>query len=317
MGLMNAARTEETGIRGLVVCGMHRSGTTFIGEILRRFDKTAVIHEPFNQVYGLSDIRYLYPCDLDEVHGEWAINVIENMLAGKARYVRKVSGDKTLKAICRYVSGGRTSIDIVKYRLQSLIAPNVIPVMKDPFQSLLARKLLSNNFGVIIVIRHPVAVWNSIRRMRWQLDLKEIDCLNQLLKNGVNVGYCGALEDLTEVVKFALLWRAIHTYVNALSKDKLLFVVTHEDLCFSPTNFVRQVEEKYGLKAGDKVFGYVENAMNSDTVSVKGNKLHEFNRNSRDLATSWIGKVNSEEELAIRNLTGDLVEEIYGKWYPI
>lgn len=44
----------------IVLTGMHRSGTTFLGEVISKSTAVSVLHEPFNRIYGISEIQYDY-----------------------------------------------------------------------------------------------------------------------------------------------------------------------------------------------------------------------------------------------------------------
>jgi hypothetical protein len=293
---------------------MHRSGTTFIGEILRRYDGTSIIHEPFNQEYGLADVPSVYPCDNDGA-GEKSLQTIEKLLDGRARYVRHVHDDGPLKSLARWLTGGRTAIDVTQYRLRKRLGLSVLPVLKDPFQVLISRHLLVAGFGVLVVIRHPAAIWKSIRRMGWQLDPRRLGCQQLLLSDPV-IQSLGDLDNAPEIVKFAALWRAIHRYVLETPQHDHLYILTHEQLCMTPESFGQEMERRFGLCSGPRVVEYMKQSMGSELVAVSGNKLHEFKRNSKDLARSWVGNIDEDEETMLRRVTGELVDKIYGDWYP-
>lgn len=306
--------SQTSRIRGLVVSGMHRSGTTFIGEILRRYEGTSIIHEPFNQEYGLAEVPSVYPCD-NEGAGETSLQTIEQLLGGRARYVRHVPGDGPLKALARWLTGGRTAVDVTYYRLRKGLGHPVLPVLKDPFQVLITRHLLAAGFGVLVVIRHPAAIWKSIRRMGWHLDPGRLGC-QELLHTDPVIQSLGDLHNAPEIVKFAALWRAIHRYVLETPQHDHLYILTHEELCMVPESFGQEIERRFGLYSGPRVVEYMNQSMGAELVAVTGNKLHEFKRNSKDLARSWVGNMEEEEEALLRRVTGDVVDEIYGDWYP-
>jgi len=302
-------------VRGLVVCGMHRSGTTFVGELIRQFRRTAIIHEPLNREFGLAGVPSVYPCDLSEGEGRNALRLVESVLAGRGKFVRRVVTDRPLKAFGRLITGGRTGVDVTGYRLRRAFQGDVLPVIKDPFLVLMAKSLLAAGFGVVVVVRHPAAVWQSIGRMGWKLDLSEFS--GELVhRAGSFAGGIDRLVGDSELRKFACLWRAIHEYVLAIPAHSKLCVVKHEDLCMRPGEFLEELGERYGLRGGGKVDAYVERSMRSELVSVSGSKLHEFRRDSRALARAWMGRISSSDEQELRVITEDVVKQLYGGWYP-
>lgn len=297
-------------IRPIIVTGMHRSGTTFVGEILRRYSGTAIIHEPLNQDYGLKDVLRVYPSDSAESDQPgYAVDVYRRLLAGQAAFIRRVPSDPPRKALLRLLSGGRTGVDVTMYRAKRLFSKSLVPVIKDPFAALSCKSLLAADFAVIFIVRHPAAVWQSIRRMNWTIDLRQVGCpgafSEELCANG------------SELEKFSHLWAYIHEYALSLPPKRELLLTTHESLCLSPAAFMAEIAERFGFIADKSVNEFVHNSMNSEIVSVSGTQLHEFNRNAKALAYSWRGKLPKTDEDLIRGVTGNLVERLYGSWYPL
>jgi len=307
---------KSSSMRGIVVTGMHRSGTTFVGEILKRYNNTSLIHEPFNREYGLKGLDSVYACDLNNDHYNFSLLMLNNLLKGNAKYVRKAQGDSFPKAIARFVAGGNTSVDTKRYRFKRLFNQKLMPVIKDPFLVLLTRMLLNNDFGVIIIIRHPAAVWNSLLRMGWKLDVSTLGCSN-LFAADSKVSSIPDLQSQSEVVKFCALWRVIYSYVVALGDHPRLYKITHEEICNNPQQFLNQLSNRYRLLPSRSLLPFIDKSMNSHLVSITGNQLHAFNRDSQQLSTAWIGALSENDEMTIRELTGDLVEKIYGSWVPV
>ncbi|WP_156493872.1 hypothetical protein, partial [Alcanivorax sp. HI0007] len=164
----------------IVITGMHRSGTTIIGEFLRRAPSVSVIHEPFNRTFGEERVEHDYP-----IRGGkdflYVDDILEDIKKRKnLRFKRAHPKDSLIKKILRPFVGGRSGIDYFSYRFFSVLGPRKI-VLKDPFLSLSLKD--KNNEKYVVVCRHPCAVWLSIKNMNWRSDPKKssfIDTENEL-----------------------------------------------------------------------------------------------------------------------------------------
>jgi len=58
-GLVSGA--EEAGLCLGVITGVHRSGTTILGQFARIHRGVSVLHEPFNPRYGDRDVKRVFP----------------------------------------------------------------------------------------------------------------------------------------------------------------------------------------------------------------------------------------------------------------
>lgn len=294
---------------------MHRSGTTLTGRILARFPDVQVIHEPLNREYGLKGILHVYPCDVDAGQERLYGALLAGMLAGKAGCVRRVAGDRPVKALARAVSGGRTGLDLAAFRLRRLLSPTLQPLIKDPFAALLSRSLIGEGCRVLALVRHPAAVWLSIKRMEWQFRYAGFACPGIFRELGLPVS-AAALDARPEVEKFAWLWAAIYTYLERLAGHERFLLVRHEDLCARPYAELRRMADFFGLAPHARSRAFIAGRMFAGTVTVPGKRLHVFERNASALPAAWQGRLGREEEAIIQTVCGPVVERFYGRWLP-
>ncbi len=313
---LGRTKNKNTPFKGiLTITGMHRSGTTFVGNILNQFDHIDVIHEPLNMEFGLAGVKHVYPCDKIIEQKDYYLGLLQDMLTAKAGYIRTAEDDGILKIIGRFLLGGRTGFDMIKHRLKAKISPRTL-VIKDPFQIMLLDTMIKEGVSAIVIVRHPAAVWQSILRMDWKLDIKQLGNYNLLSMDPFRCGNDN-FKNKSEVVKFSIVWRMIYEYIHNLTNNSRLLVVKHEDICTMPYDFIKKLEKRYNLRHTRKVYNYIDRMMFSNTIDKKSSKLHEFKRNSRELARSWIDNINPEDEKVIREIAGDLVDVFYGDWYAI
>lgn len=307
-----------TGRRGalLVVTGMHRSGTTLTGRILARCPGVQVIHEPLNRGYGLDEVRHVYPCDVDPEQDRYYGDLLQRMLAGRAGLVRRVAGEPPVKALARAAVGGRTGLDVARYRLRRTLSPSVQPILKDPFASLLSRSLIREGGRIVALVRHPAATWLSIRRMEWQFRFSDFAADGVFRDLGLPVS-AAALDGRPEVEKFAWLWTAIYTYLGRLVGHERFLLVRHEDLCEQPYLQLERLATFFGLAHGRRARAFIDRSMFAETVAVTGKRLHVTARNAAALPAAWHGRLGSDEAAVIKTVCGPLVERHYGRWQPV
>ena len=84
------------------ISGMHRSGTTWVGQVVQHALPQSVIHEPFNADIGLSDVtRWYYgPADAEHV-----TQLVRGLRDGKLGYRRRRRTDGILKGAVRQIVG--------------------------------------------------------------------------------------------------------------------------------------------------------------------------------------------------------------------
>ena len=59
----------------VLVTGIHRSGTTFVGEVLAKSDGLFYFHETLNRNWGLEGVEHWFPNGNDE-EGRYSVSLI-------------------------------------------------------------------------------------------------------------------------------------------------------------------------------------------------------------------------------------------------
>lgn len=306
---------EKNG-RFFVVTGMHRSGTTLTGRILSLYPDLHVIHEPLNKEYGVSGVHHIYPCDMNCDQGRYYLGLLDKLLSGRAGFVRHVPEDRWTKAIVRAIIGGRTGFNTAGLRLRKLVSRFFIPVFKDPFEVLMSRSLIERGARVIALVRHPMAIWLSIRRMGWRFSYADF-AYPGVFADLVLPAPTRAMDTLPEIEKFAWLWMVIYSYLDRLVGNERLLLVRHEDLCLRPYEELQRIETFLDLPAREKARDFIYKHMFAETVTAKDKRLHSLERDSRKLASSWYGRLERYDEPIIKDICRPLVEHYYGQWKPV
>ena len=297
----------------IVVTGMHRSGTTFIGRLLSHYRSLQVIHEPLNKVYGLSGVNYIYPVDFCDDQSKYYLSLLQHSTERFPKIITKVQGEKIGKTVMRAGIGGRTKRDFVRFFFRNYVFGNITPVFKDPFAVLLVRSLLNMNHHVLVLIRHPAAVWTSICRMGWSVNLTKeyFGKRNECLDIPSNMYSNSNIED---VERFSWLWRAIYSYISRELSSSNMFLLKHESFCLNPNSEIAKIEKFLNLSPSAKSKKYIRRNMFESDANAHGYKLHEFRRDSKYLTSAWRSCISRKDENIIRSICEKLVVQHYGEW---
>jgi hypothetical protein len=280
----------------ILITGMHRSGTTFLSKIINHERHYHSIHEPTNVDFGLVGIKkwYYYGPTLEKN----IARIFGNMLVGQMKFKVPVLYSNN---IIRRLFKSRGNIDYLKFKYSPKKKELLI---KDPFLSLAADYFLEINKGnkVIFIVRHPVAIFESIKRMNWDFDFNQSDL------NNIIVDYpqfkSAPISTVTE--RLSLLWCIINTVIiNTNNRyPNTTLIIRHEDLSVKPIKVVKEIYSFLNMEYRENTERFIKSTMFDSTVNPKHKKQFDFKRNSFDLAYSW-KKKNDPMHSEIISLTKD------------
>lgn len=284
-----------------VLSGMHRSGTTFLGKIFKESDNYHVFHEPFNRTFGIEGVNFDY-INLNSESNLNYLNAISNF--EHLNFSRKSHFDNLQKKILRKIWGGRTEQEWRKIRLLNLVKRKNI-ILKDPFLSRSNKYLTEQlDIKVIYLVRHPCAVWNSIKNMGWKLNL-------QNYSSNSDAARLSQYFDSDEITKFSKVWEDIQAQNTQIENDNFKFI-RHEDLCTNPIETISSCLSFFGNKTAGLDTKIVEKYMSSSNQSKKKSQLHDFKRNPLELTRAWESELSKSEINIIMNNCEKYTTMIYG-----
>lgn len=279
------------------VTGMHRSGTTWVGQVVQQAQPDSVLHEPFNAKIGLPGItRWYYgPADRDHVCAQ-----MEALLSGDASYRYRRPEESIFKGGLRRLAG----TDYHRSLRKALASSHDTIVLKDPFLSRLGA-VLAEHFEAkgAILIRHPAALVHSLRRMGWRIP--------NLDDAQAPVAYED--EDLQFAFGLGWFWSRLYADVVAAQQNRPdhLLMVKHEDLCLNPLEEGARVLTHLDIPVTDQAKRYLDESTSGDAGQIEGNTLHQMKRSGVALANAWRGRLPEEAVEAVRAGAGDLLENLY------
>jgi hypothetical protein len=238
--------------QGILVAGLQRSGTSWIGKMLEASGEAVYVNEPMNPNHppGRSpgvlnadvDSRFQYICADNEERWVKAFNDTLRLRYHVAAEIRRNHKPYDLARMVKY------STDFTVGRLRGRRA-----LIDDPCSTFSAM-WLNKQFGVtaVISVRHPLSFVGSWRRLNWKVNL--YDLLDQpLLMRDVLGPYEDDLRAMADsddqVAKAALLWRVTYTVLGDLDKQQpgLLHIHRYEDLASDPMTKFRELYAVCGL----------------------------------------------------------------------
>jgi len=290
----------------LLVTGMPRSATTWVGRVISSSPKVHFVNEPFNpnvhdgvtgQRIGFPDWftrldngnAAQYEGRLDRVYASWWRPTAPRKQTKNRTALRSAMGFSARAAACKLRGG--------------------IPLYKDPIALLSADWLAKQyNLSVIVMMRHPLSFVGSMKRRQWAFDFNNF--ANQpAVVDGVLSDYADVIrqecdEPSSIVVRSALLWKMLmHAIKGYQAKHTEWRFERAEDMAAEPLERVTQVCDWLGLTLDDEIKKAVaEMAAKSNPTDVETGQ-HWWKRNVSEVGDLWKERLTQDEIKAIRDIT--------------
>lgn len=302
----------------VVITGMHRSGTTFLGEMVRSsLPATMLLHEPLNLRYGCKGVPCWYPY-LSEVPDDKEAHLkslVDNVMRLKCDYIKTTGSEKNLiEKLGRALGLATGPKSYYLSRVQRLLGYDRL-VIKDPFMLMMIPYLTAlPGTKVILLVRHPAALYFSMRRMNWHFDfthLKKQEKLQRLVDFGkMDFDIGGTSQEV------GLLWKILHDILvreGVLDNERVL-VIRHEDLCMEPVRTMDSVCSFLGEKLSNQAEQHILSSTQAETVHAKSGVLHDMTRNAKALATSWHARAHEADIAHMEQIVGERLYSFYPGW---
>jgi len=283
----------ESAVRPILVTGMHRSGTTWLGRMLCASGRLIDVQEPLNVRNRLTILKSRVPI--------WYAYITES---NEEVFLRAYRDAVTFRVhplwdLARIRFGLHRSPLRVSKRWGSFLlgrAQRRRLLIKDPFAVFsipwFARRL---NCQIVVTVRHPAAVVSSLKERGWWFDFSDLLCQSQLMADQLaryEPAMRKALENPDDIIgQGSLLWTIIHQTVREhQARGVDLRVVRHEDLTAHP-------EREYEV-----LYQHLELPFTSAVRRTVA-------RSAR--ASAWRSRLDADELARIRTLTEDVWPDYY------
>jgi hypothetical protein len=191
-------------------------------------------------------------------------------------------------------------------------------LLRDPF-AVFSIPWFTHRLGcdVVVIVRHPVAVVSSLKRLGFTFDFN--DLLQQPLLMDQRLGRfrsdmeaaLGSPEDV--VGQGSLLWRIVYDLVaNDRRTTRSVYVVQHEALSLNPLQEYSQLYETLGLPFDEKSRRIIER-FTSDRNPKEVSRANPFRvrLDSRENLDNWRHRLDASEIDRILERTRDVADCYY------
>jgi sulfotransferase family protein len=313
--------------RPVLVTGMHRSGTTWLGQMLCTGGDFINVGEPLNILYRQTILRRRAK--------HWYT------------YITQANEDDYLPYYRDAVSFKTHPIDDIKRaRLTSPRDPIRLPtrwmsfllgrvqdrrlLIKDPFAVFSIEWFVERlDFQVMVIVRHPVAVVSSLKRLGFTFDFN--DLLRQPLLMADHLDpFRSEIEAMAArpddvIGQGALLWKIIYSNIDTIRRSGLFQLVRHEDLSRNPVEEFASLFENVGQPFTEAARREIEQATGDQNPSEVSRRrpftaarfvprLATVRLDSRTNLENWRHRLSSAEVERILDIAGPVADRFYPDW---
>lgn len=302
----------------ILVTGTHRSGSTWVGQMLAVSPAAHYVHEPFAPMYERSWLRH--PPEA-RFHHETPhrpgphFEDLQRIRALRPPWSAMARRTRSLRHIVRIV---QEAADTRRARLAGARA-----IIKDPFALLSAEWIARYAHGpIIVLVRHPAAFASSVTRLGWRLDVRWLLGQPELIDGDLapfrqELEHDGDLDLLDHAV---LIWRALNTVVQRYERDHPSWnILRYEDLATDPVSGFQDLYTAVGLPWEPKVAAQIaERTSVAQPGEVASSSRGGTDRNSRQAMWTWTRRLTEEQIARVRTATRDVAEHWYDDtaWTP-
>lgn len=297
--------------RPILVTGLHRSGTSWVGRSLTLSGELAYVSEPLNVLHRpgvmAAPVEQWYSYITEQNEAEY-LSAFEDTLVLRYKFWKELASLRSPRDFLRML---RDSFIFLRGRLTRQRV-----LLKDPFALFSAVWVAQRlDAQVVIVLRHPAAFVSSLKRLNWSFDFNDLLAQPALMRDHLEPfrqEMESAPEDL--VGQASLLWRiGMHTITQMNKTYPELHLVQHEELSKDPVAGFRSLFRNLGLPFTSKVERSIlrnTGARNPDEVSL--NSIYNTNLDSAANLQNWKRRLSADEIVRIRQLTQQAAEPYYG-----
>ena len=301
--------------RPILVTGSHRSGSTWVGQMIASHPLVAYVWELFNPKIKPADspvqrwFEYVTP--------ERARDFID-YLGPRLRWESNWSADfKERPGPRRFIGASGRAVRNWWRRLRG-----TRPLLKDPIACFSAEWLADTfDMDVIVLIRHPAAFVSSIKRLNWRFRFRQILEQTSLMERYLHpfesqLHDYARLQDpwtLDLVDEGILWWRLFHHVIDCYRKQRPSWeFARHEDLSVRPMEEFERILQRFGLSMTRQVrHAITVHTDGENPAEAPHLKAHQLKRNSRANIFNWMKRLTPAEIAKIRRETEDVARHFY------
>ena len=315
----------------ILITGSHRSGTTWVGNIIRNLPRIYYLHEPLTPnsiTRGLFNTEIWYKYYDPKKEYENIETILNELFSGsypfKAMFHFKNSLPHTDYRNPNGINDGKIDLKYFKWRINAYIdskrlnKKEIIPLIKDPIALTAAEWIHQKwNSKNVILIRHPAAFVSSLIRLNWRFNFENFTKQQDLIDRFLGP-YRSQINNPPKdfISEASLIWTCITKIIIEYQKlyPNWLYI-RHEDLSYDPIKEYELLFEKLKLPFSNEVKEVIHSSSNFSNPSevVNSKVVHQLQRNSRDNIKNWKKRLNNKDINKVRDLTENLSQSFYSE----
>jgi hypothetical protein len=299
--------------RPILVTGIARAGTTWVGRVLCAGNGAGYVNEPFNMATSPGTMRV--PVDhwysqVTAANEAEILPALEPLLRFEYPLGRELRRCRTYNDMLHTLRWWRSFVRSRGRR----------PLVKEP-HAVFSAEWFARRLGsdVVVTVRHPAAVVSSWKRLEWDFDFRNLLAQPALVRDLLGPFRADmehALEPSLDLVdRVALLWHVVYrTVADYRNRFPGFHIVRQEDLSREPAEGYRALYAALGLpltREAEIAIAAASSAANPKETTVE--KPHETRLDSRANLTSWKRRLSDDEVDRIRNATEETAALYYGE----
>lgn len=308
----------------LLITGLPRSGTTFVGTILSMPETVFNIGEPFLHRVGTD---HHYPYYRKETSDR---QPYDRLLASifefeKLLQYRVNTFEPSLRGVRRYLFGsGRTLEYIQGWWTIRVLRREGRLLMKEPHALMLTLPAVQRlDCKVLVLVRHPGGQVSSKLSLGWtdRRDQPE-SLLDQPTLIEDHLSWSPDLlrtTDRSTVEDLGLMWRAQYAvfreFLDEVGDHEDLRVVRHEDVCLKPFKVLSDLYDWAGLSWTDEVESALADLTSADNPAERSEGKtphpHRHRRDSSSVVDVWKERLTHEQIRTLKEVTQPTVSAFY------
>ncbi|NMC11741.1 MAG: sulfotransferase [Chloroflexi bacterium] len=297
----------------ILVTGVHRSGTTWVGKILCASGEAAYISEPLNLWHrpGVMKVPvsgwYTY---ITQENESAYLPAFDDIFSYRYHLWAEIQSLKSWHDFLRMLR------DCNIFFWGKLL--NKRPLLKDPFAAFSIPWFMKRlNCRVVVMVRHPLAFVSSLKRLGWNFNFFDLleqpllmrDCLAPYRQEILSVHQ--KTDDI--IAQGSLLWKLIYqTAYDCQNQHPEVIFARHEDLSRQPFEEFHRLYDELGLHFNSKVEkAILETSSSENPKELSQNKVHAVRLDSRSNLDNWKRRLTEDEIERITQLTGEAASRFY------
>ena len=296
----------------ILVTGIHRSGSTWVGNVLAQSSSVHYVHEPFNGMCqpGMCAVDfpnvYLHITEANSQDFYPAIRDLFQLRYNLWAQTYSVRGPIDLARLIRDY-----------YVFSSNRRAGRVPLIKDPM-AILSAQWLAQKFdaNILLLVRHPAAFVSSCLQLGWGFHF------NNFLRQPVLMDtyfhpYKAEIVDYARqehrlIDQLSLLWKLIYSVVAQYQqKHPEWLIVKYEEICQDPLSSFGHITHYLNLDFTSQVQSFLKDSINYIQPKDIFQDIHSIKRDTQKQLDVWKSRLSKTEVHQIRVQ----VEEISSIFY--